>query len=119
MDYPVVTGLPAAAVPAPGPDTPADLAAPLRRGIDALLAVSEVAPEMVASISEVNVGSEASVRLVLRTPARTLWVSDAGIRSELLKYFKVKDAIGQRLPTYRHVDLRFRSRVIVRDGDVG
>lgn len=98
-------------------DTVARRASQLQRGIGALAGVGRVAPELLAAISEVNLGEETTVRMVLRSPARTLWLSDAHVEDELLKYFRVKDALGARAPGFHHVDLRFEKRVVVRSGD--
>ena len=119
-DLPVITGISLAATTATAAPDPGSLEheacearKALLRGIRALAAVHDIAPEMLDVISEVNVRAESHVRLVLRSPQRTLWLSEERTQAGLLKYLKVEAAMVN-LPPARHIDLRFRNRVVVR-----
>lgn len=110
LDLAVIAGLPPR-------DEPEALARGVLRGIAAIHALAELAPEMLPTVSEVRVPREGEIELVLRDRACTVLASDEHFRDQMQKYFQVKDALAARVPGHRHVDLRFRSRVIVRSDE--
>ena len=85
LGLPVITG------------DPSHLGRDLDRGLDALATLDRMAPELLESVSEVHL-EERHLRLVLRNPLRTLWLTDAGIQKELQKYFTLKHVLAERVP---------------------